>query len=248
MKSLLAGLLVLGFAVGCESKVEDGGSGGDGGSGATGASGGQGGDGGGTAGNGGTGGNTDCSAYQQLNNPPQEVVSVVLQNDSAKPVYIGSLEAGCSGITGYRAETPNGEPVKTELQLCEFSCIDLALGSCGCPADCAQPIVTMIYPGGSYATSWVKQIFAPEEMPAECYNDPGCVQPSCMMGDLPNSPLVFLADGYPDLGDCNEAICDCDGGLVGSCIVSGATIVSGTPAVAQTEWDATADTITLRFE
>ncbi len=248
MKSLLAGLMVLGLAVGCESKVEDGGSGGDGGSGATGASGGQGGDGGGTAGNGGTGGNTDCSAYEQLESPPQEVVAVVIQNNGAQPIYLGSLEPGCAGLPGYYAETPNGEPVKTELALCELTCADLAQSSCGCAADCAQPEVTMIYPGGSYTTSWVKRVFVQEAMPAACYEDPLCEQPSCWMQDQPNGALVFLADGYPDLGDCNEAICDCDGGLTGSCIVSGATIVSGTPAVAQTEWDAAADTITLRFE
>ncbi len=249
-KFSIVALLLLGLA-GCEENESTGGAGGAGAAGAGGAGGnGAGGTGGAgaTGGTGGTGGGQDCSFYETELGPPDQEITVVIQNNGMAPVYLGELTPGCQSSPGYRVETPGGESVKTQLGSCEFTCSHLAKNSCACAADCAQPVVTMIHPGGAYQTSWIQRVYTTDEMPEACYEDPTCVQPDCLMANNATSPLVFLADGYAELGDCTEAICDCDGGVAGSCIVEGAMTVAGAPTIAETTWDPGALTITITFE
>ncbi|MBL8744214.1 MAG: hypothetical protein JNK04_24070, partial [Myxococcales bacterium] len=120
-------------------------------------------------------------------------------------------------------------------------------GGCECLADCAQPSVIMIHPGGMADLSWTAVVYEPEAMPEECYADPSCAAASCV-SPAAAGPLVFFVDGYSELADCSQAICDCDGGESGACIVEGATLVSGTPVAASSPWSPSEGSIGITFQ
>ena len=247
MKTMLAALVALSFAAGCDSEVTPAGGGGEGPEGGSGGNGGNG-IGGGNGGNGVGGGSDECEQYLQQEGPPVQTVPISVRNATENPIYLGVPKANCSVAPLYRAETPAGEPVQTELSVCEQTCSSFAQSSCGCAAECAEPQVLLIYPGGVADLSWTAVVYQPEDMPAVCYFDESCVQATCVSPTQPPTQLNFLVDGYPELGDCSEAICDCDGGEIGSCIVEGAKLVAGTPVVASGEWSQSVESIGITFQ
>lgn len=250
MKTMLAALVVLSFAAGCDNEVTPAGGGGNGPNGGSGGEGG--GDGGaggdGAGGDGGSGGAGECQQYIDQEGPPVQTVPIMIRNGGETPIYLGVPKPDCGGSPLYRAETPAGDPVQTNIAACEQTCSGLVQGGCECLAECAEPSVLMIYPGGSAELDWTAVIYESQAMPAECYGDQSCVQPTCVSPVLPPAELMFFVDAYADVADCSEAICDCDGGESGSCIVEGATLVSGAPATASGEWSQSADSINIMFE
>ncbi|MFO0549037.1 MAG: hypothetical protein U0271_11660 [Polyangiaceae bacterium] len=190
---------------------------------------------GGAGGQGGNGGGDSCSIFHGAEEPV-ELVNLTVVNHSANPIYLGDTQQGCGTPLLYSAETLSGDPVKTVMQACELTCSDLAQSSCGCAADCAIPTVIMILPNGSYSMTWARSVFEPTSMPLACYADPDCYSDTCLEGKDATAALRFSVAAYPELGDCSQAICDCDPGTVGSCVVDGATIVGGAPVSASTDW------------
>lgn len=246
MKTMLAAVVVLSFAAGCDSEVTPLG-GGDpvGGNGDGGSS--DGGNGNGGDGIGG-GGSDECEQYIDQQGPPVQTVPISIRNGGANPIYLGVPKQTCAGDPLYRAETPAGDPVQTDRTACEQTCSELTQSGCDCAAECAQPAVIMIHPGGQAELSWTAVIYQSEAMPEVCYSEPSCAQPTCISPVTPPSSLTFFIDGYPDLADCSEAICDCDGGESGACFVEGATLVAGTPVEASAEWAQSDISIGFTFE
>ncbi len=231
------GLSVIGSVVGCgdDSNTAGGGSGAGGG---------------GDGGSGGAGGQIDCSPYELPQDPPVQTIPITVVNDTAASIYLGApAPLGCESTVSFHTSDASGE-VKNHLGSCELTCPGLVSGTCACAEDCAAPVVVEVFPGGSYALSWTALLYHDVEMPEGCYEDPGCYQAgaTCAMPETPSEALDFTVDGYPELADCATPPCTCDGGVAGSCIVEGASAVSGAPAHATTTWQVTDESITITFQ
>jgi len=248
MKTSLVAVALLSFFVGCGDDSQPAGGGGSGPAGGNGGAGGSGGE-GGSGGDGGSGGGSDeCDPYIDGQGPPVQTITITVRNATATPIYLGETQKSCGGSPHYRAETVAGDPVKTDLEVCEQTCSGLAQGGCECAADCAQQSVTVIYPAGSVELSWTAVVYENEAMPEACYFDEVCAAPSCVSPASPNEALEFIVDAYSALANCAEAICDCDGGVAGSCTVEGATLVSGPAVAGAAVWNPSDDSIAIIFE
>jgi hypothetical protein len=227
-------ILAVGLAVGAVGCGDDepAGGGGSGGSGGGGS---------------GAGGSEECSEFipPEVGAPVQQI-PVVIQNATATTIYLGATDFGCSSPPPYQTTTVGGDAVKSYLGACEFTCADVANGGCNCAADCALPTVILLAPGGSYTTSWSPGIFESVEMPEECYSDPTCIAPTCLLPRPASDPLLFGSSGYPTV-TCSAMDCDCTPDASGSCQIQDAT-TSGTEVLASTQWNPGDETITIVFE
>lgn len=163
-------------------------------------------------------------------------VSIRLANKRAANVYLGQLMPGCASGPGFTLEDASGHKLNHSPDVCDRTCAELQLSSCACEADCAAPTVTLVAPGGHVDLPWAGWIFVDATMPAECYADPACVGPTCLVPVTPSRPLTVRATAHAEVAGCSGACIDCTPDASGSCIVPGATTVGGTAIEATGTW------------
>jgi hypothetical protein len=218
--SILTFASLLACFTGCDGSVSSTGGGGSGGQGTTMS----------------TGTANTCSEYTT---PPPSAspVTVRIVNNTKSNVYLGQQNAGCSSGPGYSIADASTKPLKPSRDACEFTCADEQKTSCACAADCAQPIVTLVAPGGHVDLTWQGSVFLSAMMPANCYADPNCTSSTCLVETAPPAgALTFGASAWTMATGCGVAPCmDCTPDASGTCIMN-ANTVGGTEIKGQATW------------
>lgn len=213
------------LAAACGSTVNDDRSGGtstgSGGSGATGTTG----SGAGGSGIGGDG--PSCDAFLPdtgLGDP----VTIRIENADVVDIFLGEPGSGCGSPHLYSLEMPNGDPpaiYKGSLEVCELTCAELQQSGCECAADCAQPYVVRIAPGGHYDATWIGYVYDTADMPAACYSDATCKGAGsyCPIERVAPPALDVLVPAYPG-ATCDGTPCTCTPDATGSCLAFAGTV------------------------
>ena len=189
-------------------------------------------------GSGGAGGGGDPCAPFVSEAPTPQPVTLRLVNATEAPIYLGEETPSCSVAVGFTLEDDGGAPLKASQGSCEPTCSELTQYTCGCPADCALPVVTMIAPGGIYEIGWPGLVFEAATMPAECFADPACAGSSCLIAsEPPPPPLVFRSAAWTGV-DCGGApTCSGDPDRAGTCISGdGRPTGAGAKRAARATW------------
>jgi hypothetical protein len=159
-----------------------------------------------------------CDDYREQ--APTQSVTVTIRNEGATPIYLGST--GCSTAIDVLLQDAAGQPRDWQPNQCFFSCELLQESSdWGCTADCPQPPLIFVAPGGSYETSWSGTYREQVAMPAACYaganpvdaSDNTCAQTVvATAGDY-----TLTVNAWDELQGCENATCGCTPDVNGSC-------------------------------
>ncbi|MFT3769196.1 MAG: hypothetical protein QM820_27470 [Minicystis sp.] len=191
-----------------------------------------------SGGDGGAGAGKPCEDYPTP--PPATTpVTIRLVNKSANNVYLGEKTPSCATNLGFTLEDASANQLKPSRDVCEFTCGELQSGACGCPANCAAPIVTLLAPNGHYDIGWPATVFEAIAMPKSCYQDPTCDTGTCLNEVTPpTGPLTMKASAFSMAAGCPGGTCqDCTPGTQGNCTVNTATMVSGTEVKGTVQWN-----------
>lgn len=154
-------------------------------------------------------------------------VTIRLANKRAANVYLGQSTPGCASGPSFTLEDASGHALNHSPDVCDRTCAELMHSSCACGAGCAAPVVTLVAPGGHVDLPWDGWTFVDATMPAECYADPACAGPACLVPIIPSGPLTVRATAHAAATGCAGTCVDCTPDASGSCIVPGATTVGG---------------------
>lgn len=144
----------------------------------------------------GCGGKADGKATQQtgpadvehcsnLADQPSAVVSVMLENQTSKPIYVGPERANCEPVLNspYGIWTSTGAGVGTARACGNVSCAELSSGDyegLACLNLCYnQATYTQLMPGEAQRTAWSAASLVSYELPHKCLGESTSLRDSC---------------------------------------------------------------------
>lgn len=144
-------------------------------------------------------------------------VKVLLRNAGDATIWV-DRRLFCGEVLPFAIFDPAGEEVNPSIGLCEFTCEEILMGNCGCPAGCGSPDqVIQIDPGATFEIAWSGEHWAPFPLTEECAN--GC-DLSCLARQVVQPGVYkFVARSSSLLTDCED--CSCTPNADGWCQMDG---------------------------
>lgn len=186
----------------------------------------------------------DCTHY--VTPPVTSPTSVKIVNNTGAPIYLGHAKASCEAYIAFafKDETDAAIAVTTFGDtLCESYQNE-------CPAStCPTNPVTKVENGKTFDVGWPGTVFASKYMPPSCYADAACVKGPCLQEvAAPTGTIEVTGYSAFTCPDGGASCFDCTTGVSGSCIVSGAVLVSGTTHEATATYTPGASTVTVTLQ
>ena len=200
-----------------------------------GGSGGSAGNGGSSGGSAGSGGGDSCDVSSPAVGAPAQVLTVVIKNESSQNLYLAPENQDCSGVfSKFELVNAEGSAIDLEPLYCTPNCSDaMEFGGGGCPAICAMPTVTVLYPGQSTTVQQTMVSYTERTLPAECraggFDDAVvCQEAYPVPAEYQTVRVEASSDVKCDFGPCNEITC-----IEDDCFIYGASRGGRTQTVSE---------------